>query len=166
MAETYTCGSIPDWEELYRSEWDGWNPYESPFAREDEPGWCPPVYEYDEDEQARDERYMIMEELREQRAWLNNLTDEVVKLPELSGQVEKAGTESRKAVTAANEAKTEASTAVTAANTAERTAKKTSETVELIAGRIAEGLDRLTDMFRYGDAYVKRVGDYSPPKRP
>lgn len=32
--------------------------------------------------------------------------------------------------------------------------------------RIADTLNELTDLLRYGDAYVKKVGDYDPPKRP
>lgn len=39
------------------------------------------------------------------------------------------------------------------------------ETLEKL-DRIVGSLDELTDLFRYGEAFVKKVGDYDPPKRP
>jgi len=38
------------------------------------------------------------------------------------------------------------------------------ETAEKLE-RIAGSLDELTDMFRHGDAFVRKVGDFDPPKR-
>ena len=31
--------------------------------------------------------------------------------------------------------------------------------------QLVDRIEKLTDLFRYGDAFIKKVGDYDPPKR-